>query len=226
MVCIRALYRSGRRARAKALRRAPAFPTMQSRAEKTRRRPSQHPLRTTNALGRRLTRGRLLLYEMLVPLAIALVHAVWRWCRAVRVTGAEHIIAALERAPSFIPVYWHQHQLFCVKQLLELRQCGREIGIPDQPLGRWRARRHAGAQARRRGDPRLLELYRRARAARLLSGARAARVSPRPSRRTVRADRRGSSSRVRSCSRSCRSGPSFPWRSPLRAPGRSNGTDS
>jgi len=82
---------------------------------------------------RRLTRGRLLLYKMLVPLGIGLVHAVWGWCRVVRVTGAEHISAALARAPSFIPVYWHQHQIFCVKQLLELRSAGVKLGFLISP---------------------------------------------------------------------------------------------
>jgi len=82
---------------------------------------------------RRLTRGRLLLYKMIVPLGLGLVHAVWGWCRVVRVTGAEHIGAALARAPSFIPVYWHQHQIFCVKQLLELRSAGVKLGFLISP---------------------------------------------------------------------------------------------
>ncbi len=82
---------------------------------------------------RRLTRGRLLLYKMIVPLGLGLVHAVWGWCRVVRVAGAENIVAALERAPSFIPVYWHQHQVFCVKQLLELSSAGVKLGFLISP---------------------------------------------------------------------------------------------
>jgi len=82
---------------------------------------------------RRLTRGRLLLYKMIVPLGLGLVHPVWGWCRVVRVIGAEHISAALERAPSFIPVYWHQHQLFCVRQLLALRGAGVKLGFLISP---------------------------------------------------------------------------------------------
>ena len=65
--------------------------------------------------GRRLTRGRLLLYQMLVPVGLSLLRLVWAWSRVIHVIGAEHMTAALARAPSFIPVYWHQHQLFCVK---------------------------------------------------------------------------------------------------------------
>jgi lysophospholipid acyltransferase (LPLAT)-like uncharacterized protein len=83
--------------------------------------------------GRSLTRGRLLLYRMLIPVALRLIHLVWRWCRVVSVTGTEHFAAALQRAPSFIPVYWHQHQLFCVRQLLECRSMGVKLGFLISP---------------------------------------------------------------------------------------------
>jgi lysophospholipid acyltransferase (LPLAT)-like uncharacterized protein len=83
--------------------------------------------------GRRLTRGRLFLYRLLVPVAASLVRLVWRWSRVTRVVGAEHIAAALARAPSFIPVYWHQHQLFCLKQLLEQRRAGLKLGFLISP---------------------------------------------------------------------------------------------
>jgi lysophospholipid acyltransferase (LPLAT)-like uncharacterized protein len=82
---------------------------------------------------RRLTRTRLSLYRILVPIAIALGRSVWRWCRSVRVVGDEHIRAALARAPSFIPVYWHQHQLMCVKPLLEMRASGVRLGFLISP---------------------------------------------------------------------------------------------
>ena len=83
--------------------------------------------------GRRLTRGRLILYKILVPVGVSLVRMVWRWSRVTRVIGAEHITAALARAPSFIPVYWHQHQLFCIKQLLEQRGAGLKLGFLISP---------------------------------------------------------------------------------------------
>jgi lysophospholipid acyltransferase (LPLAT)-like uncharacterized protein len=83
--------------------------------------------------GRSLTRGRLLLYRMLIPLARALIRLVWGWCRIVSVTGTEHFSAALARAPSFIPVYWHQHQLFCVRQLLDCRHMGVRLGFLISP---------------------------------------------------------------------------------------------
>jgi lysophospholipid acyltransferase (LPLAT)-like uncharacterized protein len=83
--------------------------------------------------GRRLTRGRLFLYRLLVPVGLSLLRLIWRWSRVRQVIGAEHITAALGRAPSFIPVYWHQHQLFCVKHLLEQRGAGLKLGFLISP---------------------------------------------------------------------------------------------
>jgi lysophospholipid acyltransferase (LPLAT)-like uncharacterized protein len=82
---------------------------------------------------RKLTRSRLLLYRCIVPMGLALVRLVWSWSRIVRVEGEEHIRAALARSPSFIPVYWHQHQLFCVKQLLKMRADGVKLGFLISP---------------------------------------------------------------------------------------------
>jgi lysophospholipid acyltransferase (LPLAT)-like uncharacterized protein len=82
---------------------------------------------------RRLTRTRRALYTLLVPVAIFLGRTVWRWCARIRVFGAEHVAAALERGPSFIPVYWHQHQLMCVKPLLEMRGAGVRLGFLISP---------------------------------------------------------------------------------------------
>src|SRR5258706_3166859 len=42
----------------------------------------------------------------------------WRSCRVVAVVGTEHLDAVLARHPSFLPVYWHQHHLFCGQYLL------------------------------------------------------------------------------------------------------------
>jgi lysophospholipid acyltransferase (LPLAT)-like uncharacterized protein len=83
--------------------------------------------------GRRLTRGRLFMYKILVPVGLSLLRLVWRWSRVVQVIGAEYIAAALKEAPSFIPVYWHQHQLFCVKHLLEQRRAGLKLGFLISP---------------------------------------------------------------------------------------------
>jgi lysophospholipid acyltransferase (LPLAT)-like uncharacterized protein len=58
---------------------------------------------------------------IVVPAGSALVRLVWGVTRQPRVIGAENLEAALALAPSFIPVLWHQHQLFCAKWLLEQR---------------------------------------------------------------------------------------------------------
>jgi lysophospholipid acyltransferase (LPLAT)-like uncharacterized protein len=78
--------------------------------------------RTTTRSGRRMTRGRRLLYALAVPLAIGLIRTWWRLCRVVRIEGLEHLEAALARAPSLVPCYWHQHQLYCGKFLIEQRR--------------------------------------------------------------------------------------------------------
>ena len=82
---------------------------------------------------RRLTRGRLLLYRLLVPVGLSLGRLVWRWSRIRQVIGAEHVATALGRAPSFIPVYWHQHQLFCAKYLFDQRDAGLKLGVLISP---------------------------------------------------------------------------------------------
>ena len=50
-----------------------------------------------------------------------------------RVVGDEHMAAALAKAPSLIPVYWHQHQLFCGKYLLEQAPRGFKLGLLISP---------------------------------------------------------------------------------------------
>lgn len=77
---------------------------------------------------RRMTAGRRIAYRIAVPLALGLIRAYWRLCRVVRVEGAEHLQVALAKAPSLIPVYWHQHQLFCGKYLVDQHARGLKAG--------------------------------------------------------------------------------------------------
>jgi lysophospholipid acyltransferase (LPLAT)-like uncharacterized protein len=109
--------------------------------------------RTTTRSGRRMTPARRLLYAMAVPLASALIRAWWRLCRVVRVEGLEHLDAALARAPSLVPCYWHQHQLYCGKFLVEQRSRGLTPGwlispSVDGELGAMLVRRFGGAVIR------------------------------------------------------------------------------
>jgi lysophospholipid acyltransferase (LPLAT)-like uncharacterized protein len=87
----------------------------------------------TTRSGRQLTAGRQFLYKLIVPIGLSLVRVVWRWSRVVSIVGTEHIANSLEVAPSFIPVYWHQHQLFCVKHLLAQRTAGVKLGFLISP---------------------------------------------------------------------------------------------
>jgi len=84
--------------------------------------------RTGTRSGRRMSVARRLLYRLAAPLAVGLIRAWWLSCRSVRLLGAEHLDEALAASPSLIPCYWHQHQLFCAKFLIEQRARGLKIG--------------------------------------------------------------------------------------------------
>jgi len=83
--------------------------------------------------GRRLTPARLLLYRMAVVVAWWLVHAFWRSCRVRRVIGLEAARATVAESKAVIPVYWHQHMLFGVRALLNLRDAGLKLGFLISP---------------------------------------------------------------------------------------------
>jgi lysophospholipid acyltransferase (LPLAT)-like uncharacterized protein len=78
--------------------------------------------------GRRMTAARRLLYAIAVPLGLFIVRLWWATCRIVKVEGDEHLQAALQKAPSLVPCFWHQHQGFCAKFLLEQRARGLAVG--------------------------------------------------------------------------------------------------
>jgi lysophospholipid acyltransferase (LPLAT)-like uncharacterized protein len=75
-----------------------------------------------------MTAARRLLYALAVPLGLAIVRLWWASCRIVKVEGVEHLQAALEKAPSLVPCYWHQHQAFCARYLLGERARGLAVG--------------------------------------------------------------------------------------------------
>jgi lysophospholipid acyltransferase (LPLAT)-like uncharacterized protein len=109
--------------------------------------------RTATRSGRRMTRARRLLYRVAVPVALALIRAWWWSCRVVRIVGIEHLDAALARAPSLVPCYWHQHQLYCGKFLVEQRGRGLAAGwlispSVDGELGAMMVRRFGAAVIR------------------------------------------------------------------------------
>jgi hypothetical protein len=101
--------------------------------------PSQPPeLRNTlyrkvTRGNRRLTRGRLLLYRVAVVVAWHLVRFFWATCRVQRTLGLERARAAVRESRSVIPVYWHQHMLFGVRALLDLKDEGLKLGFLISP---------------------------------------------------------------------------------------------
>jgi lysophospholipid acyltransferase (LPLAT)-like uncharacterized protein len=109
--------------------------------------------RTATHSSRRMTPARRALYALTVPLGYGLIRAWWRISRVVSVTGEEHLEAALARAPSLVPCYWHQHQLYCGKYLVEQRSRGLTVGwlispSVDGELGAMLVRRFGGAVIR------------------------------------------------------------------------------
>ena len=109
--------------------------------------------RTITRSSRRMTPARRLLYALVVPLALGIIRAWWASGRVVRVVGGEHLDAALARAASLVPCYWHQHQLYCGKYLVEQRARGLTVGwlispSVDGELGAMLVRRFGGAVIR------------------------------------------------------------------------------
>ena len=78
--------------------------------------------------GRRMTAARRLLYAIAVPVGLAIIRLWWASCRKAKVVGVEHLQAALQQAPSLVPCFWHQHQGFCAKYLLDERARGLAVG--------------------------------------------------------------------------------------------------
>ena len=76
--------------------------------------------------GQRLSFVRRHVYRWATPLLAGLVRLWWRSCRVEIVVGAGHLDAVLAEVPAFLPVYWHQHHLFCAQYLLAQQQ-GRKL---------------------------------------------------------------------------------------------------
>jgi lysophospholipid acyltransferase (LPLAT)-like uncharacterized protein len=78
--------------------------------------------RQVTASGRRMSALRRALYRLAAPILLGIIRLWWRSCRIVMVVGEEHLDAVLARWPSFLPCYWHQHELFCARYLLLQRK--------------------------------------------------------------------------------------------------------
>ena len=82
---------------------------------------------------RRMTPLRRFAWRIVAAIGVGLIKLFWSTCRVVRVVGEEHLVAALAKSPSLIPVYWHQHQLFCSKFLLDAGSRGLKLGFLISP---------------------------------------------------------------------------------------------
>lgn len=82
---------------------------------------------------RRLTRGRMLLYRVAVAIGWRLGRFIWATCRVHHTLGLEAARAAVHEARAVIPVYWHQHLLFGVRALLDLKPEGLKAGFLISP---------------------------------------------------------------------------------------------
>jgi lysophospholipid acyltransferase (LPLAT)-like uncharacterized protein len=82
---------------------------------------------------RRLTPARMLMYRVAVVVGWWLVRAFWATCRVHRVIGLDVARATVFASKSVIPVYWHQHVLFGVRALLQLRADGLKPGFLISP---------------------------------------------------------------------------------------------
>jgi lysophospholipid acyltransferase (LPLAT)-like uncharacterized protein len=109
--------------------------------------------RKTTRSSRQMTPARRLLYKLAVPLGLGIIQTWLATCRIVRVVGVENLETALAKAPSLVPCYWHQHQLFCAKYLLAQRPRGLSVGwlispSVDGELGAMMVRRIGGGVIR------------------------------------------------------------------------------
>jgi lysophospholipid acyltransferase (LPLAT)-like uncharacterized protein len=75
----------------------------------------------------------MLVYRVAVFVAWRLIHLFWVTCRVQRVLGLEQARATVRESRSVIPVYWHQHTLFGVRALLDLRPDGLKVGFLISP---------------------------------------------------------------------------------------------
>ncbi|MGQ7844297.1 lysophospholipid acyltransferase family protein [Granulosicoccus sp. 3-233] len=64
-------------------------------------------------------RRRQLTARLMPPLVWGLIRLIWKTCRIEAVLGEQHMHALRAERTPFIPCYWHQQQIFCVRYLLD-----------------------------------------------------------------------------------------------------------
>lgn len=54
------------------------------------------------------------------PIVWGLIRLLWKTCRIEVVLNSENVTALLDQKTPFIPCYWHQQQIFCIRLLLDI----------------------------------------------------------------------------------------------------------
>ena len=111
---------------------------------------------------------RRLLYLFAKPLIKGLLNTLWLTCRIITVRGAEHADQILTEGNPVIPCYWHQHHIFGIWYMLQLRKRGLKVGflispsrdgeVPAKIAESWGLRAIRGS-SNRTGARALKELY-------------------------------------------------------------------
>ncbi|MFK7861213.1 MAG: lysophospholipid acyltransferase family protein [Granulosicoccus sp.] len=74
-------------------------------------------------------RRRQLASKVLPPLIWGLIRLIWKTCKVKAVIGQEHMDALVTSGDAFIPCYWHQQQIFCVRYLLDAAECTPSLNL-------------------------------------------------------------------------------------------------
>jgi len=111
---------------------------------------------------------RRLLYLFAKPLLKGLMNVLWLTCRVKTVLGEEHAEHIIENGKPVIPCYWHQHHIFGIWYMLQLRKRGLRVGflispsrdgeVPAKIAESWGLRAIRGS-SNRTGARALKELY-------------------------------------------------------------------
>jgi lysophospholipid acyltransferase (LPLAT)-like uncharacterized protein len=124
---------------------------------------------TPPASGRKLTRGRRLLYRALAPLLSVAVRLLWATCRVRSLEVHPDARALLASGEPIIPCSWHRDLVLCMRQLLRGDDSGRSFCLLVSPsvdgelvamtIQRWDVRVVRGS-ATRTGGKAIRDLYR------------------------------------------------------------------
>ncbi|MGD8576942.1 MAG: DUF374 domain-containing protein, partial [Thiohalophilus sp.] len=111
---------------------------------------------------------RRLLYLFAKPLIKGLLNTLWLTCRVKTVIGTEYADQILAASNPVIPCYWHQHHIFGIWYMLQLRKRGLKVGflispsrdgeVPAKIAESWGLRAIRGS-SNRTGARALKELY-------------------------------------------------------------------